>query len=100
MACQGGYDGVASLLLQSGAFVNAPMRNGSTPLLVAMSQPTPDSRVYFTVFAGRRRFLAVLMAYVQPLLEQRVIEMVASALAEMAATMAVLAALAAPAGLG
>ena len=40
----------------------------------AMSQPTSDSRVYFTVFAGRRRFLAVLMAYVQPLLEQRVID--------------------------
>ena len=31
---------------------------------------------YFTVFAGRRRFLSVLMAYVRPLLEQRVIDRV------------------------
>ena len=33
-----------------------------------------ESRVFFTVFAGRRRFLGVLMAYVAPLLEQRVID--------------------------
>ena len=33
-------------------------------------------KVYFTVFAGRRRFLSVLMLYVKPLLEQRHLDVV------------------------
>ena len=32
------------------------------------------STVYFTVFAGRRRFLGVLMMYVKPLLQRHVID--------------------------
>ena len=33
-------------------------------------------RVYFSVFAGRRRFLSVLMVYVRPLLDQKTIDVV------------------------
>ena len=36
----------------------------------------PTGRVYFTVFAGRRRYLAVLMAYVKPLVRERTIDVV------------------------
>ena len=31
-------------------------------------------RVIFTVFAGRRRFMHILMAYVQPLLQEGVVD--------------------------
>ena len=33
-------------------------------------------RVYFSVFAGRRRFLTVLMAYVRPLVHDKTIDVV------------------------
>ena len=33
-------------------------------------------KVYFTVFAGRRRYLSVLMVYVKPLLQQRALDAV------------------------
>ena len=42
-----------------------------------MASPTGHAHaptVYFTVFAGRRRFLGILMAYVRPLLQQHVID--------------------------
>lgn len=33
-----------------------------------------EGKTYFTVFAGRRRYLSVLMVYIRPLLEQRVVD--------------------------
>ena len=33
-------------------------------------------KVYFSVFAGRRRFLAVLMTYVRPLVEDKTLDAV------------------------
>ena len=39
-----------------------------------MPDAAPRDLVYFTVFAGRRRFLSVLMAYVHPLLERGTID--------------------------
>ena len=35
-----------------------------------------SGKVYFSVFAGRRRFLSVLMMYVRPLLDQKAIDVV------------------------
>jgi hypothetical protein len=36
----------------------------------------PEGKTYFTVFAGRRRFLSILMTYVHPLLDARAVDTV------------------------